>query len=570
MGFNEPDEKTWTPMPFCYLPKGQTMNELEILILRHRLEDIQKRLAVGDFEINDPDLRSPSPESAFDPSTGKQINTRDQRAREKYTREKNFVTEALLKLDNNFIAPPDYSPPIKKKKIFLPDGDTGESASVGLIIGPGGKTHKDLEKRSKCKIFIRGRGANLKSRIYNRKDNDEREELHVSVESPNEEDLAVGVRLVNELLDPNSDHKKNQLIEIAAIRGTLRDDWCEDCGEKGHRRFECPNKVNTWKKVDIQCEVCGQTTHPTRDCPLRRGGIEEDMDAEDDLNEFLARFKKKKNEENEEIENEEPKEKEEKVVKDNAFEDAAKKVVNVIEKEAPGLVPKDVKDKIQPYTKKSDEVPKEKDRVVALVDDNRQLALNGDGLPPVSVNPIKDLHEKYKDQYGKIIANEAVNFYDNVVQPSQAQAKPSPAVAPVPPPIPNTHTPAANPNNPPPTNQNNPQPVPPTPPPPSTNPPPAPNSQAPTQPPAYPPPNQPHAQMPPGYPYMPPYPGYPPHPGQIPPRPPYPPGPQGTYPPMAYPPYPYQAYPPYGYPPYPYQPPPRANNQPQNQGNNNQ
>jgi len=201
------------------------INELEILIRKHRLEDVQKRIAVGDFEINDPDLRSPSPESAYDPSTGQNINSREARARERYTLEKNFIIEELLKLDNSFIAPADYKPPIKKRKIYLPDADIQETNYIGLIIGPGGKTQKDLEKRCRCKIAIRGKGASMKSRIYNRKDNDQNEPLHVLIESQNEDDLEQGVKLIEQLLDPNSDVKKNQLIEIAAIRGTLRDFW---------------------------------------------------------------------------------------------------------------------------------------------------------------------------------------------------------------------------------------------------------------------------------------------------------------------------------------------------------
>ena len=514
----------------------------------------KNRLAVGDFEINDPDLRSPSPEQAFDPSTGKQTNTRELRAREKYTREKNFIVESLLKLDNNFIAPVDYTPPIKKKKIYLPDGETGESASVGLIIGPAGKTHKDLEKRSKCKIFIRGKGSNTKSRVYNKKDNNEKEPLHVSVESPNVADLEVGVRLVNELLDPSSDHKKNQLIEIAAIRGTLRDDWCEDCGEKGHRRFECPNKINSWKKVNIQCEVCGQTTHPTRDCPMRRPGFEEENDIEDDLNDFLEKVKRVKEQKEKVIEDGVVGE--ENVKKENAFEEAAKKVVNVIEKEAPGSISKEVKEKIQPYTKKDDEKAKEKDRVVALRDNTTTLALNGEQTEQVSENPLKDLHNHFTDRYGKLLANEAVTFYDHHVKPKQEQATVQP---PIQPPVNNPQLPAhtqpvltANPSQ---SEGVKPPPVPITPQVPETQ-------QLPPQnnpyPPAY------------GYPQRPPPGVYPPpygYPQQIPPfgRPGFPPQappgyPQG-YPPMGYPQQPYgfpqQPYPPpYGYPPQPFMHPP--------------
>lgn len=540
-GFNEEHEKTFTPMPFCYIPKGKSIDELEVMFRRHRLEDIQKRIAVGDFEINDPDLRSPSPESAYDPSTGQNINSREARAREKYTVEKNFLIEELLKLDNTFIAPADYKPPMKKRKIYLPDED-GDTNYIGLIIGPGGKTQKDLEKRSRCKIAIRGRGANIKSRIYNRKENDQNEPLHILVESQKEEDLEVGVRLVEELLDPNSDVKKNQLIEIAAIRGTLRDDWCEDCGEKGHRRFECPNKINSWKRVDLRCEICGQTTHPSRDCPMKRQGWEEGISVEDDLNEFLENLKSKKKALENGAENKD------KVEKDNAFEDAAKKVVSEIEKEAPGTVPKEVKDKIKPYEKKDEKL---NDRVVALIDDkSRQVALTGNSDDEeISLNPLKDLDKKHKDIYGKLLANEAVNFYNQYNQKNAYQAQtnayPTPNGPPPtsqassgPPPPPNTSTPSGPP---PPPNSS----VPPT-----TGQPPithhAPYPGAPTM--GHPPV---HGQYPPVYP--PAYPGH--HPGAMG-RPMYPP----QYPPHqgAYPGYPgYPGYPPYGYPAgaYPPQPP---------------
>jgi hypothetical protein len=417
-GFNEPHDKTFTPMPFCYLPKGKTMTELEILILRHRLEDVQKRLAVGDFEINDPDLRSPSPEIAYDAVTGEKTNSREIRHKERYTTEKNFIVEELLKLDNNFIAPADYKPPMKKRKIYFDDPDMSDTNYIGLIIGPGGKTQKDLEKRSKCKISIRGKGSNNKSRVYNKKENDEREELHVLVESQNDEDLEIGERLVKELLDPSSDHKKNQLIEIAALRGTLRDDWCEDCGQKGHRRFECPNKVNSWKKVNIQCEVCGQTTHPTRDCPTKREDWNGGISVEDDLEEFLDNLKNKKKM----LTDGEAREKEdENKPKDNAFENAAKTVVKVIEKEAPGYVSKDIKDKIQPWSKREGAEIKDSDRVVAVVDNSStQIALNGKHA--ASANPLLDLHNKFTDNYGKLLATEAVNFYNNYVQPRESKS----------------------------------------------------------------------------------------------------------------------------------------------------
>ena len=53
--------------------------------------------------------------------------------------------------------------------------------------------------------------------------------------------------------------KRNQLRELAALNGTLRDDEnqaCQNCGEIGHRKYDCPQKQNF--TASIICRVCGQ------------------------------------------------------------------------------------------------------------------------------------------------------------------------------------------------------------------------------------------------------------------------------------------------------------------------
>jgi hypothetical protein len=44
---------------------------------RHRIDDLQRRIAVQDYEANDPDIRSPSPEPVYDAKTGLRMNTRE-------------------------------------------------------------------------------------------------------------------------------------------------------------------------------------------------------------------------------------------------------------------------------------------------------------------------------------------------------------------------------------------------------------------------------------------------------------------------------------------------------------
>jgi Zinc knuckle len=41
--------------------------------------------------------------------------------------------------------------------------------------------------------------------------------------------------------------------------------WCESCGDKGHKFYECPEKL--LGKGSIYCSICGSSSHPTYDCP---------------------------------------------------------------------------------------------------------------------------------------------------------------------------------------------------------------------------------------------------------------------------------------------------------------
>jgi hypothetical protein len=58
-------------------------------------------------------------------------------------------------------------------------------------------------------------------------------------------------KIIAELLVPVEDDrnevKQRQLRELALINGTLRDEeYCNICGEKGHRQYECPSRQSEW------------------------------------------------------------------------------------------------------------------------------------------------------------------------------------------------------------------------------------------------------------------------------------------------------------------------------------
>jgi len=68
-----------------------------------------------------------------------------------------------------------------------------------------------------------------------------------------------------------NDHKRNQLRELAALNGTLRDDEnqvCQNCGGVGHRKYDCSEQRNF--TANIFCRVCGSAGHMGRDCTANR------------------------------------------------------------------------------------------------------------------------------------------------------------------------------------------------------------------------------------------------------------------------------------------------------------
>lgn len=122
------------------------------------MDDLNRRINLNDFEDEDPDLRSPSPEPIYDSKTAHRLNTREVRTKEKHVKEKNIIIEELIVLDDRYIPPSDYKPPKKVKKLYVPQNDSFNF--IGMILGHRGSTQRDLEKKTGCKISIRGIGSN--------------------------------------------------------------------------------------------------------------------------------------------------------------------------------------------------------------------------------------------------------------------------------------------------------------------------------------------------------------------------------------------------------------------------
>ncbi|GLT39828.1 hypothetical protein SLA2020_139970 [Shorea laevis] len=249
----------------------------EIQALNSRLLEISRMLQSPMTLDDRPEgARSPSPEPIYD-NNGIRINTREYRARERLTKERQEIISQIIKKNPAFKPPADYRPPKLQKKLYIPMKEYPGYNFIGLIIGPRGNTQKRMEKETGAKIVIRGKGSVKEGRLQQKRDlkvdPSENEDLHVLVEAETQESLDAAAEMVEKLLQPVdevlNEHKRQQLRELAALNGTIRDEeYCRLCGEPGHRQYACPSRTSTFKS-DVLCKICGDGGHPTIDCPMK-------------------------------------------------------------------------------------------------------------------------------------------------------------------------------------------------------------------------------------------------------------------------------------------------------------
>jgi len=156
-----------------------------------------------------------------------------------------------------------------------------------------------MEQKSGAKIAIRGKGSvkEGKGRSDAAHTSNQEEDLHCLIMADTEEKVNKAKEEIHKVIETaclleiyrimrgltksqaasipegQNELKRNQLRELAALNGTLRDDEnqaCQNCGEIGHRKYDCPNQRNF--TANIICRVCGNAGHMARDCPDRARG----------------------------------------------------------------------------------------------------------------------------------------------------------------------------------------------------------------------------------------------------------------------------------------------------------
>lgn len=157
-----------------------------------------------------------------------------------------------------------------------------------------------METESQAKIAIRGKGSvkEGKGRSDAAHTSNQEEDLHCLIMADTEEKVNKAKKLIHNVIETaasipegQNELKRNQLRELAALNGTLRDDEnqaCQNCkffcslrwrsiltgvgGQIGHRKYDCPEQRNF--TANIICRVCGNAGHMARDCTERQRGTD--------------------------------------------------------------------------------------------------------------------------------------------------------------------------------------------------------------------------------------------------------------------------------------------------------
>lgn len=276
------DVKTEIPgLPTAISAAGVSQAQLDNYAIHLRLEEINRKLRLNDYVPPERE-RSPSPPPTYD-AHGRRTNTREVRYKKKLEDERIRLVDRAMKNDPNFRPPVEYHQQKRSQrpseKVYIPVKEFPEINFFGLLVGPRGNSLKKMERESGAKISIRGKGSVKEGKARpDQYAEDAEEDLHCLVIADSQEKVVACVNMINRVIETaastpegQNDHKRNQLRELAALNGTLRDDEnqiCQNCGGVGHRKYDCPEQRNF--TANIICRVCGSAGHMARDCTVNR------------------------------------------------------------------------------------------------------------------------------------------------------------------------------------------------------------------------------------------------------------------------------------------------------------
>lgn len=226
------------PAATTLLPPGATPLQEVLFLTRLQLDEIAARVMLLPAELKrveaDP-ARSPSPDAEYD-STGKRLNSREQRMRRALDAQRDVLLERLMDLNPTMCN--GGSGPKFLRKVYIPYREFPNVNFMGMVIGPRGNTQKHLEKDTNCKISVRGRGAKgsessampatgAESLAQKKRREDDEDELHVQITAERLSELEACVTLITDILKPPADDdqsavRKLQLLQVTAPEGRGR------------------------------------------------------------------------------------------------------------------------------------------------------------------------------------------------------------------------------------------------------------------------------------------------------------------------------------------------------------
>jgi splicing factor 1 len=269
------------------LPPGLTESQLKSYVVYIRLEEINRKLKDGAVLPYRERSRSP----------GRDAADKEEYYRKKLEDERSRLIESALQSNPEYQTDLDYNtwldrhlfgPGARDKrlgagsyklqeKVWIPQREYPEINFIGLLIGPRGNTLKKMEAETGTKISIRGKGSLKEGKNDPASLAAADEELHALVMGDSTDKIEKCVRIINKIIETaascpedTNELKRIQLRELAALNGTLRDEdmiICSNCGQAGHRRFECTERKNVTN--NLVCRICGGAGHIATDCMHR-------------------------------------------------------------------------------------------------------------------------------------------------------------------------------------------------------------------------------------------------------------------------------------------------------------
>ncbi|KAK8133158.1 Branchpoint-bridging protein [Apiospora kogelbergensis] len=264
---------------------AMTNEQKEAYALHVRIEEITQEFRFGhDLVSADLPRRPPSPDPQYD-QAGQRINTRATRRHQDLERERHALIQQALRIIPHYRPPRDYKGGFQHRtavedKVYVPVKEFPELNFIGQLLGPRGRTLKELSSQSGAHILIRGkgsvkegsaaRGRRVRAPAYGRGARcaeDPEEPLHCLITADCRDKADAAKRLVQSVIEDTitlpehtNERKRGQLRDLAIANGTFRDD-------EGRGR----GLITADTTQGVTCHGCGNGGHIMRDCPDDRG-----------------------------------------------------------------------------------------------------------------------------------------------------------------------------------------------------------------------------------------------------------------------------------------------------------